>query len=220
MARLVQNILVLLASTFVALYASDQLFRWYDTRYLLPKITLDQNEIDLSKLHYNDTTINRKKAQSEFRILSFGDEAAWGLVPYSTSYHSIIGKKLETVIPNSNVRVVNLGIPNNSFQDYIRDYFGWSSVLEHDAVIVTISEGNDLFETPTWDTSPINKTQRTEAWLRSSLFMRTHVPFKNKIRMLDYLSALVVSKKFRHRGSEQYREISLKLTGKENPLLF
>lgn len=105
-----------------------------------------QPVIDLAALHYNDTALPRKKPEDEFRVLSFGDSFAYGLVAPPYSYHGVAARIAAAAAEGRNVRVVNLGEPAVTFPHYIRSYGVWGKLLEHDAVIFNVYLGNDFLD--------------------------------------------------------------------------
>jgi hypothetical protein len=104
-----------------------------------------QKVIDMAGLNYNETAVPRIKPDNEFRVLSFGDSFAHGIVTPDYTYHRVAAK-IASIATGQNVKLVNLGEPGTSFQQYIRAYNVWAQLLEHDAVIFNIYIGNDIIE--------------------------------------------------------------------------
>lgn len=149
--------------------------------------------IDLASMSYNDSTLTKKKRESEFRVLSFGDSFAFSITKYPFSYHGVAAEILNEHSRGRSVRVVNLGEPAASFYQYIKGYAYWGRVFEHDAVVFNIYLGNDVLDVS-------NKWVPKDAEL-NRLFgrgtinfatgrpMNYRIPRRYPFRFMDYLYA-------------------------------
>ncbi len=190
MKHLVIGTAFFLVSLAVATATAEVVFRWYERAILTRKPGLGSAEVDLARLGFNDASVPRRKPQGEFRVLSFGDSFALGIVRYPSTYHGVAAKLLRRATGRP-VRIVNLGEGGTTFQHYIQAYRYWAPRLEHDAVIFNTFMGNDL---PEAETLPpmgdlANAAIHTPMGAEPPELAKpvARVPHRYPLRMLDYL---------------------------------
>jgi hypothetical protein len=136
------------------------------------------------------------KPAQEFRILSFGDSFAYSIMSYEYSYSGVAARSVQAAMPEPRVRIVNLGEPATSLNDYRAAYQYWSSVLHPDAAIFCIFLGNDLLDIAFKYTPPRwtpNRVFADKDFHIADGSKRSHVPHKFPLRIFDYAYAYSVS---------------------------
>lgn len=176
---------MLMFETGVRFY--DHLSRWYI------QSNSTTSTIDLASMNYNDGAVYKSKKQ-DFRVLSFGDSFAYGIVKHQYTYHGYAEKILNMNKKESDqyVRIVNLGEPATSFPQYIRAYRYWSSIIEHDAVIFNVYLGNDLLDVAynfVETNAEINRVFGKLPFNIKTGLPRLVIPRKHFFRAMDYLEA-------------------------------
>lgn len=185
---------MLMLVSAASLWLADRIFIAYERKQLVPQMPdigqgMDKDQqVNLSALRYNDGTVNRGKAQGEFRILSFGDSFTYSVVKPEWSYNGIIQSRLQAGFPDRNFRVVNLGEPATGTRHFREAYNYWSQVFEHDAVLFHIFLGNDILDDAYIHASVV--------WAPNEAIFRgdnpvleagnRRVPKKFPLRMMDY----------------------------------
>ena len=178
---LISKILLLTITLVITIPLADLLFRAGESLFLTttkPKVS--DGRFDLSGWNYNDTSVNKKKESTEFRVLSFGDSFAYTITKYPSSYHGIAASVLNDIDLQQRIRIVNLGEPSVTFWQYMDSYAYWGSQLEHDAVVFNVYLGNDFLDVA-------YKFVPEKVGL-NRLF-RPKVPRKFPLRSLDFLYA-------------------------------
>jgi len=182
------SLVVLLGS----LLGAEWLFRTYERRRFVVGYADTQGQVNLQALNYNDTTVPVVKPANEWRVLSFGDSFAYSIMVYDYSYSGVAARMVNATKTEPHVRIVNLGEPATSVNDYRATYQYWAAVLHPDAAIFNIFLGNDLSDIAFKYTPP--------QWTPNSLFnekdfnitdgsARSHIPHKFPLRVFDYAYA-------------------------------
>ena len=146
LAGLAVNGALALLALAISLVGAEWIFLTYErTRFSSGRI--DANSIvDLHALNYNDSTLPATKPVNEWRILSLGDSFAYSVMVYEYSYSGVAARIMNSALSQPTVRIVNLGEPATSVNDYRAAYQYWAAVLHPDAAIFTIFLGNDLLD--------------------------------------------------------------------------
>ena len=82
---------------------------------------------------------------NEFRILGLGDSFAFGVVPYSFNYYTLLEDRLKDA--GLDAEVINMGISFTAPPDYLNLLIREGLQLSPDMVIVSFFCGNDFYET-------------------------------------------------------------------------
>ncbi|MFP5222752.1 MAG: alginate O-acetyltransferase AlgX-related protein [Acidobacteriota bacterium] len=147
--------------------------------------------MDLQALNYNDSSIPKAKADTEFRILSFGDSFCHAIVQFPASYNGVAQALLSG--PERPMRIVNFGEPSSSFPQYIAAMANWAGQIAHDALLVNIFLGNDLSEAARGevpDDGVINRVLGDNfVDVQTGRKRMSHVPRLFALRMADYVYA-------------------------------
>ncbi|MBI3801784.1 MAG: hypothetical protein HY268_33045 [Deltaproteobacteria bacterium] len=176
----------------VSLAGAEWIFRAYERARFSARHVDGHGIVDLHALNYNDTTVPVVKPPHEWRVLSFGDSFAYSIMVYDYSYSGVAARLVNTIKIEPHVRIVNLGEPSTSVNDYRAAYQYWAPTLQHDAAIFSIFLGNDITDIAFKYTPP--------HWAPNSLFnekdfniadgsARSHVPHKFPLRLFDYAYA-------------------------------
>jgi hypothetical protein len=189
----IRNFGLALVSIALSVLFADQLFRVYERHALVQTIRVDGDRVDLAVSNYNDSVVDVRRAEGEFRVLSFGDSFAYAIVQYPYSYHAVAAANLERDLGHT-VRIVNLGEPATSFEQYRHAIAFWSGVLESDALVVNVYLGNDILDVAR-NYVPAERGLN-EVFLNTPFSIRdgrprmTGVPERFPLRMLDWAFAL------------------------------
>jgi hypothetical protein len=111
---------------------------------------------------------------------------------YDYSYGGVAARLVNTIKTKPRVRIVNLGEPSTSVNDYRAAYQYWAPILHHDAAIFNIFLGNDLsdiafkYTPPQW--TP-NGLFNEKAFNIADGSARSHIPQKFPLRLFDYAYA-------------------------------
>ena len=195
------NVLLMLIVTGVSLWLADLAFRYYERSQLVPRLpdVSGTGPVNLSALRYNDGLVDRRSADGEFRILSFGDSFTYSVMDPELSYNGVLQSQLQETVDAFRFKVINLGEPATGTRHFREAYDFWSQVLEHDAVLFHIFLGNDVL-----DDAYIHGSVEwapNEAVLRGDNPVleagNRRVPGKFPLRMLDYAYAWWMSGKTR-----------------------
>lgn len=193
----VSRILTVVVSTALSLTLGEVILLQYEETYLSTEMPVPEmtKYVNLSKLNYNDRGVHARKGPDEYRILSFGDSFCYSIMKPSYSYSGRIESYLNEAQASLSFRVVNLGEPATSLNDYMAAYEYWSKVLEHDAALFNIYLGNDLLDIAYHYVPPKWTPNRLYGLLEQSMFdgrLRL-IPRKFPLRMLDYSYATYLS---------------------------
>lgn len=180
-------------STLVGVLLAEGLTRWAEATLLSARFPEPGSKavVNLAGLNYNDTYVTPRKPAGEFRILSFGDSYCYSIMRPEHSYSGRIAHYVSENLDGRKVRVVNLGEPCTSLNDYIQAYEYWSKVLEHDGAVFNIYLGNDLLDVVNGGTPA--------TWQPNRLFMAETrniadgsprvIPRKFPLRVMDFAYA-------------------------------
>jgi hypothetical protein len=195
------NLALVTLFTAASLWAADLAFEYYERTRLVPQMpeTDATDPINLSALRYNDGQIERKTADGEFRILSFGDSFTYSVMDPQWSYNGVLQQRLDQAVDEYRFRVVNLGEPATGNRHFRAAYEFWSQVLEHDGVLFHIFLGNDVLDDA--------YLYASVEWAPNAAVLKggnpvldagnRRVPRKYPLRMLDYAFAYWMSGKTR-----------------------
>lgn len=184
-----KRLATLLVSSLVALALGELAFRAYEARYLSGELKISPTSVDLAGMNFNDSQVQRRLGEGEFRVLSFGDSFAQTTVKYPYSYHALAGEGLAALGVAERVRVVNLGEPAISFYQYVSRYRFWSETIEHDAALFNVYLGNDFLEVALGHVADEEGINRLFADLDVNTqtgLPRMKVPHKYGLRIVDY----------------------------------
>ncbi len=196
-----KNLFLLVVVSLITLGAADWVFRVYERTQLVPRLPdIDAGgPVNLDALLYNDGLVERRSAEGEFRILSFGDSFTFSVLDPQWSYNGIIQAKLQEAIPDFRFRVINLGEPATATRHFRAAYDFWSQIFQYDAVLFHIFLGNDVIEDA--------YLHGSMEWAPNSMvFTSDHpilkagnrrVPQKFPLRMMDYAYAWWASSRSR-----------------------
>ncbi len=99
----------------------------------------------LNALGFNDVDHTPERAPGRMRIVALGDSFAFGVVPQSGNYLTLLGEELRRRgVPAD---VVNMGIPGIGPNDYLSLFVREGLAIQPDLVLVSFFIGND-FVTP------------------------------------------------------------------------
>lgn len=195
------NLALVLLFTGVSLWLADLAFRYYEQARLVPRLPeIDSTApVNLSALRYNDDQVERKTADGEFRILSFGDSYTYSVMDPQWSYNGILEQALNRAVGEYRFRVVNLGEPATGNRHFRAAHDFWSQVLDHQGVLFHIFLGNDLLDDAYMYASV--EWAPNDAVLRGGNPIldagNRRVPRKYPLRILDYAYAYWMSGKMR-----------------------
>lgn len=92
---------------------------------------------------FKDEEFSEKK-ENVYRILGIGDSFSFGVVPYKYNYLTLIESQLH--LGNTNVEVLNMGIPSIGPKDYLSLLVKEGLALQPDMVLLSFFIGNDFDE--------------------------------------------------------------------------
>jgi len=187
------NCTLSLCALAVSLFCAERVFLAYERARFSSGYVDEYGIVNLHDLNYNDTTLPAVKPADEFRILSLGDSFAYSIMVYDYSYSGVAAKLVNTAMTKSAaVRIVNLGEPATSVNDYRAAYQYWAAILHPDVAIFNIFLGNDLLDIafkyipPRW--AP-NQVFREKDFNIADGSARSHIPHKFPLRIFDYAYA-------------------------------
>jgi SGNH hydrolase-like domain, acetyltransferase AlgX len=99
----------------------------------------------LNSKGFKDVEFEQHKAAGIFRILGIGDSFAFGVVPYSANYLTILKATLRQ--NGKNVDVINMGIQGIGPKEYLALLIREGLALEPDMVLLSFFIGNDFKDT-------------------------------------------------------------------------
>ncbi|MCI5224691.1 MAG: hypothetical protein D3924_18985 [Candidatus Electrothrix sp. AR4] len=101
----------------------------------------DDWDFKLNSLGFKDEEFPDKK-ENVYRILGIGDSFSYGVVPYRYNYLTLIESQLH--LQNSNVEILNMGIPSIGPTDYLSLLVKEGLPLQPDMILLSFFIGNDF----------------------------------------------------------------------------
>lgn len=189
---LVLNCTLSLVAFVVSLLGAELVFRAYERARFSAGYIDEHGVVNLHALNYNDTTVPVVKPTNEWRVLSFGDSFAYSIMVYDYSYSGVAARLANAANIDPLVRIVNLGEPATSVNDYRAAYQYWAAILHPDAAIFNIFLGNDVpdiafkYIPPQWT---LNRVFAEQDFNITDGSARSHIPHKFPLRLFDYAYA-------------------------------
>jgi len=181
------------ASLLGSILVAEAIFRVYERHFWIEEVRIGADDFDLAKLGFNDGEgfVAAAKPEGTFRILSFGDSFAESPTRARYAYAEVLARNL-TEASGHPVRVVNLGVPKTTFQDYLLEERTWGERVAHDAVLFNLYSGNDFAEVPQYAlfapgvvAGPVRKGSEEVRLVGPGV----DVPHRYPLRLLDYARA-------------------------------
>jgi hypothetical protein len=124
MRSILSKAALLAASAILSVLFVEFAFRIYEQHVLIHEIDPKSEVFDLQRLKYNDHggLLERRRAEGEVRILSFGDSFAQGVTLPPYTYAAVLERDLVGALGGRSVRVVNFGRGGTSFPDYVAEF--------------------------------------------------------------------------------------------------
>jgi len=176
----------------VSLFCAEWLFLAYERARFSSGYVDEHGIVNLHALNYNDTSLSAAKPADEWRVLSLGDSFTYSVMTYDYSYSGVAAQRVNATIKEKKVRVINLGEPATSVNDYRAAYQHWAAILHPDAAIFNIFLGNDLLDMVFKYTAPHwapNSVLREKDFNLADGSARSHIPHKFPLRIFDYAYA-------------------------------
>jgi hypothetical protein len=104
----------------------------------------DYDSFHLNSRGFKDVEHSTQKAVDTFRILGIGDSFAFGVVPYTNNYLTLLKDKLNR--SGKHVELINMGIPGTDPADYLSLFVHEGLELKPDMVLLSFFIGNDFDE--------------------------------------------------------------------------
>jgi hypothetical protein len=101
-------------------------------------------DFHLNSRGFKDVEHSTQKAAGTFRILGIGDSFAFGVVPYTNNYLTLLEDKLNR--NGKHVELINMGIPGTDPADYLSLFVHEGLELKPDMVLLSFFIGNDFEE--------------------------------------------------------------------------
>ena len=101
----------------------------------------DDRNFKLNSQGFKDEEFLEKK-ENIYRILGIGDSFSFGVVPYENNYLTLIESQFN--LENTNVEVLNMGIPSIQPKDYLSLFVNEGLALQPDMVLLSFFVGNDF----------------------------------------------------------------------------
>jgi hypothetical protein len=117
----------------LSLAGAEWIFRAYERARFSARYRDEHGVVDLHALNYNDTTVPTRKPPHQWRVLSFGDSFAYSIMVYDYSYSGVAARLANMRKAEPYVRIVNLGEPATSVNNYRAAYQYWALILQHDS---------------------------------------------------------------------------------------
>ena len=99
----------------------------------------DYDSFHLNSRGFKDVEHNAQKAAGTFRILGIGDSFAFGVVPYTNNWLTLLKDKLNC--NGKHVELINMGIPGTDPADYLSLFIHEGLELKPDMVLLFILHG-------------------------------------------------------------------------------
>lgn len=191
-SRLLANLALVLVALLIALVIAENTLRVYESRLSDTGLEFDDDGIDLAANNFNDSWISFAKAADEFRVLSFGDSFAYGIVHYRYSYHAVAANYLNDRVGGDGVwvRFVNLGEPAISFPEYTRNQQYWAEILEHDTSLFLVFVGNDFLRVRRRTEEQVNRFANLDFDMQTGERRIGRIPVTGPLRLVDYFRAV------------------------------
>ncbi len=194
--RFALNCTLSLVALVVSLFCADWILLAYERARFSAGYVDEHGIVNLRALNYNDTTLPATKPADEWRILSLGDSFTYSIMVSDYSYSGVVARLMNATIDKPTVRIVNLGEPATSVNDYRAAYQYWSAILHPDAAIFNIFLGNDLLDIAFKYTPPRwtpNKVLSDKDFNIADGSSRSYIPHKFPLRLFDYAYAYVLN---------------------------
>jgi SGNH hydrolase-like domain, acetyltransferase AlgX len=104
----------------------------------------DYDSFHLNSRGFKDVEHSTQKAEGTFRILGIGDSFAFGVVPYTNNWLTLLRDKLNR--NGKHVELINMGIPGTDPADYLSLFVHEGLELKPDMVLLSFFIGNDFEE--------------------------------------------------------------------------
>jgi len=196
LAGLALNCVVSLVALGVSVLGAEWIFVSYERARFASGYVDNHGRVNFRALNYNDTSAPAAKPAGEFRILSLGDSFAYSILVYDYSYSGVAARTVNAATPRPAVRIINLGEPATSMNDYRAAYQYWAAILHPDAAIFNIFLGNDLLDVAFKYTPPRwapNQVFSEKGFTIADGSVRSHIPHKFPLRLLDYAYAYALT---------------------------
>ena len=102
----------------------------------------DYDSFHLNSRGFKDVEHSTQKAAGTFRILGIGDSFAFGVVPYTNNYLTLLKDKLNR--NGKRVELINMGIPGTDPADYLSLFVHEGLELKPDTLLLSFFIGNDF----------------------------------------------------------------------------
>ncbi|HKA53287.1 MAG TPA: hypothetical protein VKJ47_06455 [Candidatus Binatia bacterium] len=181
LAGLALNCVVSLVALGVSVLGAEWIFVSYERARFASGYVDGHGMVNFRALNYNDTSAPAVKPAGEFRILSLGDSFAYSILVYDYSYSGVAARTVNAAVPKPAVRIINLGEPATSVNDYRAAYQYWAAILHPDAAIFNIFLGNDLLDVAFKYTPPRwapNRVFSEKGFTIADGSVRSHIPHK------------------------------------------
>jgi hypothetical protein len=150
----VRQALIILLITFVLAEVSLRAYNYIQpspiffsksyNRFRPPPFSSDYDDFKLNSKGFKDVEFRVQKSEGDFRILGIGDSFAFGVVPYSYNYLTLLEDGLK--LHGRKVELINMGIPGTGPIDYLSLLINEGLELGPDMVLVSFFTGNDFLQ--------------------------------------------------------------------------
>jgi lysophospholipase L1-like esterase len=104
----------------------------------------DYDSFHLNSRGFKDVEHSAQKTAGTFRILGIGDSFAFGVVPYTNNWLTLLQDNLNR--NGKHVELINMGIPGTDPADYLSLFLHEGLELKPDMVLLSFFMGNDFDE--------------------------------------------------------------------------
>lgn len=124
----------------------DRLPIFYDTSYSRFRGKPFSRDYDfrLNSHGFKDVEFSIEKPDGTFRILGIGDSFAFGVIPYSNNYLTLLEDSLKQT--GEKIELINMGIPGIDSREYVSLFIHEGLELKPDMVLLSFFVGNDFKE--------------------------------------------------------------------------
>lgn len=206
LSGLVLNCTLSLVALVVSLLGAEWIFRAYERARFSAGYVDEHGIVNLHALNYNDTIVSVAKPADEWRVLSLGDSFAYSIMVYDYSYSGVAARLVNVANIEPHVRIVNLGEPSTSVNDYRAACQYWATILHPDAAIFNIFLGNDVpdiafkYIPPQWT---LNRVFAEKDFNITDGSARSHIPHEFLLRIFDYAYAYSLAFFYRPRLAQR-----------------